>query len=166
MGAGTPGGPLAGEAARAHAIAALRRAILSGDLAPGQRLVEQELAATLGVTHSAASQTVAQLIRHGLVVAAPGADARQRVLRLTPAAESLLPALELEWTAATAAARAFEAELPYPLSRLIADALAALDGRPMRDRIAGEIDRINAAAGPRDPQVPANQDDPADPDPA
>src|SRR5580658_9503610 len=50
MAAGTPERPRAGEAARAHALAALRKAILSGDFAPGQRLVEEELAATLGVT--------------------------------------------------------------------------------------------------------------------
>lgn len=119
-----------------------------------------DLAAMLGVTHSAASQTVAQLVRQGLVVAAPGADARQRILRLTAKAESLLPALDLEWTATTAATSAFEAELRYPLSRLITEALAALDGRPMRDRIAAEIDRLTAVTGPVDPAV-----DPA-PDPA
>src|SRR5947209_12111267 len=43
MSAETPGGPRAGEAARTHAFAALRQAILSGDIAPGQRLVEEEL---------------------------------------------------------------------------------------------------------------------------
>src|ERR1700722_13851132 len=50
MPAATPGGPQAGEAARAHAFAAIRQAILSGDLAPGRRLVEEDLASSLGVT--------------------------------------------------------------------------------------------------------------------
>src|SRR5215469_10287540 len=50
MSRATPGGPQTGEPARAHAIAALRQAILSGDVAPGQRLVEEELAAMLVVT--------------------------------------------------------------------------------------------------------------------
>ncbi|MDX6353208.1 MAG: hypothetical protein QOF98_111 [Streptomyces sp.] len=108
----------------------------------------RELATTLGVTHTAASQTVAQLVRQDLVVLAPGADARQRIVRLTPKAESLLPILEREWAATTAAARAFEAELSYPLGRLITEALAALDRRPMRDRIAAELDRLGADPDP------------------
>ena len=57
------------------------------------------------MTHSAANQTVAQMAMSNLVVLAPGADARQRVVRLTPAAEQLLPVPEAEW-AATAAAPA------------------------------------------------------------
>jgi DNA-binding GntR family transcriptional regulator len=36
---------LAGEEGRQHAVARLRQAIVTGDMAPGQRLVEEELAA-------------------------------------------------------------------------------------------------------------------------
>lgn len=107
----------------------------------------RDLARSLGVTHSAASQTVAQMARRGLVTLAPGADARQRIVRLTPKAVALLPALEREWAATAAAARAFEAELPYPLSGpggLIQEALAALERRPMRERITAEL----AGTGP------------------
>lgn len=110
-------------------------------LAAAGPAVIRDLARTLGVTHSAASQTVAQMAKQRLVVLTPGADARQRIVRLTPRAEALLPALDAEWTATTAAARAFEDELPYPLSRLIGEALDALAARPMRDRIAAELGR-------------------------
>lgn len=96
----------------------------------------RDLAAAIGVTHSAASQTVAHMAKAGLVTLSPGADARQRIVTATPEAERLLPVLDAEWTATTTAARALEAELPYPLSRLIDETLAALDRRPMRDRIA------------------------------
>jgi len=96
----------------------------------------REVARAIGVTHSAASQTVAQMAKEDLVVLTPGADARQRIVRLTPAAERLLPVLEAEWAATTAAARALEAELPFPLSRLVDEALDALRRRPMRQRIA------------------------------
>jgi DNA-binding MarR family transcriptional regulator len=107
----------------------------------------RELAAALGVTHSAASQTVARMAGQGLVELAPGdEDGRQRIVRLTPAARELLPALETEWTATLAAARALEAELPYPLSRLVDEALAALRRRPMSDRIAAELPAGAAAA--------------------
>ncbi|WP_446209644.1 MarR family winged helix-turn-helix transcriptional regulator [Micromonospora sp. IBSANI012] len=94
------------------------------------------LAEATGVTHSAASQTVAQLAKAGLVTLSPGADARQRIAHLTPRAESLLPVLDAESAATTAAARRFEAELSYPLSRLVDEALAALGRRSMRQRIA------------------------------
>jgi DNA-binding MarR family transcriptional regulator len=125
----------------------------------------RELAATLGVTHSAASQTVAQLVREELVVLAPGADARQRIVRLTPKAASLLPTLEREWAATTAAAAAFEAELSYPLGRLITEALAALDRRPMRDRIAAELDRLGADPGSASADGPPDGTPEATPDP-
>ncbi|MEV6422196.1 MarR family transcriptional regulator [Streptomyces sp. NPDC051662] len=103
--------------------------------APGPCSI-RELAQATGVTHSAASQTVAQMAKDGLVVLAPGDDARRRMVRLTPRAEELLPALNAEWEATSAAAAEFEAELPYSLSRLIGEALEALDRRPMRQRIA------------------------------
>ncbi|MFK4600004.1 MarR family transcriptional regulator [Streptomyces pristinaespiralis] len=96
----------------------------------------QDLARATGVTHSAASQTVAQLVREGLATVGPGSDGRRRIATLTAEAESLMPALDAEWQATAAAAAAFEAELPYPLSRLIGEALEALRRRPMRDRIA------------------------------
>ncbi|MFF7247063.1 MarR family winged helix-turn-helix transcriptional regulator [Embleya sp. NPDC008237] len=99
----------------------------------------RDLAAAIGVTHSAASQTVAHMVKAGLVTLTPGADARQRIVAVTSEAERLLPILDAEWAATTAAARAFEAELPYPLSHLIEDALTALVHRPMRDRIADEL---------------------------
>ncbi|ATW51831.1 MarR family winged helix-turn-helix transcriptional regulator [Streptomyces peucetius] len=95
----------------------------------------QELAAATAVTHSAASQTVAQLVREGLVTVGPGSDGRRRIASLTARAESLLPVLDAEWRATAAAAAAFEAELSFPLSELIGEALEALRRRPMHKRI-------------------------------
>ncbi|WP_371871428.1 hypothetical protein [Phytohabitans rumicis] len=42
------------------------------------------LAGAVGVTHSAASQTVAQMAKAGYVTLEPGTDARQRIVHLTP----------------------------------------------------------------------------------
>jgi DNA-binding MarR family transcriptional regulator len=100
----------------------------------------RDLGRAIGVTHSAASQTVAQLAKEGLVTLTPGADARQRIVRLTARAESLMPLLDKEWAATSAAAAELEAELSYPLSRLVDEALESLSRRPMRDRIAGAVD--------------------------
>ncbi|MFF1417884.1 MarR family transcriptional regulator [Streptomyces sp. NPDC058280] len=105
--------------------------------APGPCSI-RDLALATGVTHSAASQTVARMAKAGLVALTAGEDARHRMVRLTPGAEELLPALDAEWTATAAAATAFEAELPYSLSRLIGEALEALDRRSMRQRIADQ----------------------------
>jgi DNA-binding GntR family transcriptional regulator len=80
MAARTPGGPLAGEAARVHAFGVLRQAILSGDLAPGQRLVEEELAGTLGVTRQSLRAALLDLTADGLVERIPNRGARVRVV--------------------------------------------------------------------------------------
>jgi DNA-binding MarR family transcriptional regulator len=95
----------------------------------------RDLARAVGVTHSAASQTVAQLSRAGLVTLSPGADARQRIVTLTDRARDLLPLIEAEWAATTAAMRELDAELPMPLGDLLLAVRAALARRPFRDRI-------------------------------
>ncbi|HYK30000.1 MAG TPA: MarR family transcriptional regulator, partial [Streptosporangiaceae bacterium] len=79
----------------------------------------RDLAAAIGVTHSAASQTVAQMAERGLVVLKPGEDARQRVVQLTSKARALLPKIEAEWAATASAAAEMDAELPFPLAEMI-----------------------------------------------
>jgi DNA-binding MarR family transcriptional regulator len=96
----------------------------------------RHIAERLGVTHSAASQTVAEMERRGLLELRPGADARQRLVRLTAKTRRLLPAIDAEWDATDMASAALDAELPYPLSTLIDDLAAALERRRFRDRIA------------------------------
>ncbi|MGM1063740.1 MarR family winged helix-turn-helix transcriptional regulator [Saccharothrix sp. Mg75] len=95
----------------------------------------RDLATTIGVTHSAISQTVNQMHRDGLVELHPGDDARHRIVHLTDHATAILPTLDAEWHATTAAARQLDAELPHPLSDLVDAALHALRQRPMRDRV-------------------------------
>jgi DNA-binding GntR family transcriptional regulator len=70
----------AGELARAHAFATLRQAILSGDVAPGQRLVEEELAGSLGVTRQSLRSALLDLTTEGLVERIPNRGARVRVI--------------------------------------------------------------------------------------
>ncbi|QTR06531.1 MarR family transcriptional regulator, partial [Saccharothrix algeriensis] len=59
----------------------------------------RDLATTIGVTHSALSQTANQMRRDGLVELHPGADARQRVVHLTERTKTLLPTVNAEWDA-------------------------------------------------------------------
>ena len=96
----------------------------------------RDLARAVSVTHSAASQTVAQMRRCGLVAFEAGDDARQRIVRLTPKAQALVPILDAEWAATAAAATELDAELPFPLSDLLIAVAQALERRPFRQRIA------------------------------
>ncbi len=96
----------------------------------------RDLAAEVGVTHSAASQTVAQMARQDLVSLKPGRDARQRIVSLTEKTRRLMPTLEAEWAATQAAAEQLEAELPYPLREVLVAAVEALERKSLRDRIA------------------------------
>ncbi|UOZ09294.1 MULTISPECIES: MarR family winged helix-turn-helix transcriptional regulator [unclassified Amycolatopsis] len=98
-------------------------------------LAIRDLAAELRVTHSAASQTVAQMSRAGLVTLEPGADARQRIISLTDRARDVLPLVEAEWAATNEAWDALEAELPHSLRALLDAIVEALDRKPFRERI-------------------------------
>jgi DNA-binding MarR family transcriptional regulator len=106
----------------------------------------RDIAAATGVTHSAASQTVAKMVRAGLVTTSPGTDARTRAVSLTPLARELLPTLAAEYAATAAAASALEAELSMPLSVLLDEVFEALERRPMRDRVADAATRRSHAA--------------------
>jgi DNA-binding MarR family transcriptional regulator len=94
-----------------------------------------DLARAIGVTHSAASQTVAQMASRGFVTLKPGEDARQRVVHLTAKARDLLPKIEAEWAATASAAAEMDAELPFPLAELVPAIAIALQRRPFRQRI-------------------------------
>ena len=93
------------------------------------------LAARTGVTHSAASQTVAQMVERGLVSLQTGQDARERIVALTPAGENLVPQLEAFWRATESAARTLDDDLGQPLAGVLAAALDALDRRSFTDRL-------------------------------
>jgi DNA-binding MarR family transcriptional regulator len=105
----------------------------------------RDLAAAIGVTHSAASQTVAQMCNRGFVAIGPGSDARQRVVHLTAKARELLPQIEAEWAATDSARAEMDAELPVPLAEMASALAAALARRPFRQRI---IDSPWARANP------------------
>lgn len=89
-----------------------------------------------GITHSAVSQTVAQMVKDRLVKLHAGEDARERIAALTPLARRMLPALERQWDATGSASYELESELSAPLSAVIGEALDALARRPFSERIA------------------------------
>ena len=99
----------------------------------------RELSEALDATHSATSQTVAAMRSAGYVRTAPGADARTREVQLTEKAEALVPFLEQEWRATEAAVAELDAEVPYPMTRVVADLEQALARRCFADRIAERL---------------------------
>ncbi|MGZ3184467.1 MAG: MarR family winged helix-turn-helix transcriptional regulator [Telluria sp.] len=94
-----------------------------------------ELAEAAGITQPAATQTVGLMHKDGLLSIEPGADARRKLVRLSPAGRALVPELERCWRVTNAASAALEAELGYPLSRLVDEAIAALEQQPFSVRL-------------------------------
>jgi DNA-binding MarR family transcriptional regulator len=102
----------------------------------------RDIARHAQITHSAVSQTVAEMRASGLVEAAAGADAREHVVRLTAKATRIVPRLRSIWVATNNAVERLDKELPYPLTSLLADTIANLDQRSFEDRIQSEQDQL------------------------
>lgn len=99
-----------------------------------------QLSRSLGLTHSALSQTVAQMRRAGLVTSTVGpGDGRTRTVTLTAPGRELVPLLEAEWRATEAAVRELDDALAVPLSRVAVDLAAQLEARSFRDRIEDHL---------------------------
>jgi DNA-binding MarR family transcriptional regulator len=95
----------------------------------------RDLAARTGVSHSAASQTIAQMAQRGLVIIQAGEDARERIVALGAAAEAFMPRLEQRWAATEAAARSLDDDLGLSLEDVLVRTLAALERRSFPERI-------------------------------
>ena len=89
-----------------------------------------------GVSHSAASQTVSQMLERDLVALTSGTDARERIVALTDTARAMIPRLERLWAATETAARSLDDELGLSLPDILARTLALLDRKPFADRLA------------------------------
>lgn len=89
-----------------------------------------------GVSHSAVSQTITQMAARGWVSLEAGADARERIVTLTPFTMERLPRLEQCWAATDAASRSLDEDLGQPFADILIRALEALERRPLADRLA------------------------------
>jgi DNA-binding MarR family transcriptional regulator len=104
-------------------------------LAGGGSLTIKTIAAASGVSHSAASQTVSRMAAENLVEWEVGADARQRMIRLSGKGRDLLPTLRVQWRRTASAALELEREIALPLAQAVARAIAALEAKPFGDRV-------------------------------
>lgn len=99
----------------------------------------RELADAVQRTHSAMSQKIAAMKAAGLVTTTTGVDARSKKITLTETATALVGRLAAEWRATEAAIAELEAEVPYPLNRVVGDLEAALARKSFHDRIAERL---------------------------
>ncbi|GAA3834662.1 GntR family transcriptional regulator [Streptomyces phyllanthi] len=155
--------PGTGEQAKQLALAKLRQAILQGEMAPAQRLVENELAEQFGVTRASVRAALIDLASEGLVERIPNRGSRVRVVTVEEAVAITECRMVLEGLcAAKAAVEASEEQLERLTGLGEAMSKAVADGEPvtyselnreLHDRIlefsgqqvaVGLLDRLNA----------------------
>ena len=148
--------PVAGAAGRRLAGERLRLAILAGDVAPGQRLVEEELAAMLGVTRASLRAALFDLTSEGLVERIPNRGARVRVITLDEAVAITECRMTLEGLCAAKAAERVTARDAARLRQLGEEMERSVaDGEPLKysalnhelHRLVREISGQAVAAG-------------------
>jgi hypothetical protein len=85
-------------------------------------------------------------------ITASDSDARQRLVRLSDHGVSLLGRLQDCWERTRQAADSLDADLPYPLSLCLREAIEALHKRPFGERIRDARHPRPDAATPPDPE--------------
>ncbi|MFD5873964.1 GntR family transcriptional regulator [Streptomyces sp. NPDC060322] len=121
-------GPTSGEQARQLALTHLRQAILRGEMAPAQRLVENELAEQFGVTRASVRAALIELESEGLVERIRNRGSRVRVVSVDEAVAITECRMALEGLCAAKAAVVADDE---QLDRLTAV------GEAMAEAVAG-----------------------------
>ncbi|MGY0064211.1 GntR family transcriptional regulator [Streptomyces sp. LZ34] len=124
--------PSTGEQAKQHALAQLRQAILRGEMAPAQRLVENELAEQFGVTRASIRAALIDLEGQGLVERIRNRGSRVRAVTVEEAVAITECRMVLEGLCAAKAAVAASDEQLAELTELgTAMTKAVADGEPV-----------------------------------
>jgi DNA-binding GntR family transcriptional regulator len=124
--------PSTGEQAKQLALTRLRQAILHGDMAPAQRLVENELAEQFGVTRASIRAALIDLEAQGLVERIRNRGSRVRVVTVDEAVAITECRMVLEGLcAAKAAVAADDGQLAELTELGTAMTKAVADGEPM-----------------------------------
>lgn len=117
---------------RERARAVIRTAIASGELAPGEQIVEAAIAARIGVSRSPVREALRELEQHGLVVSVPNRGTFVVEITAEDAQEIVLLRAALEGLAA----------------RLATDAMGRRDRRVL-EAIVERMERLARDAGSR-----------------
>jgi DNA-binding GntR family transcriptional regulator len=127
------GSPQEGAAGTQVAARALRDAFTRGDLAPGQRLVEGDLAEAYGVTRASVRAALIDLTAEGLVERIPNRGARVRVVSVAEAVAITECRMVLEGLCASRAAeRATDEDIDALTLIGVQMRLAVAEGEPMK----------------------------------
>ena len=131
---------------RDQVTAEIRRLIISGELAQGERLVEDRLAARLGVSRNPVRESIRVLAAEGFVLVIPRIGAT--VARLSPAeAEELFDVrMAIEGLAARLAARKRTPETAARLRLVLDSAREAVEGGRL-ERVADLNTAFHLAVG-------------------
>jgi DNA-binding GntR family transcriptional regulator len=125
---------------RAQALAILRAQILSGGIAPGERLNEVQLAAEIGVSRGTLREAIRTLEQDGLLVSVAHKGSHLRRFTAREAEELQETRLSLEVTAAIRVAHGWNAMIERVLEERLASLAQAVDGgRPFPDRLAADL---------------------------
>jgi DNA-binding GntR family transcriptional regulator len=129
-------------ATRADLTKILRDAIVSGEYAPNQRLIEADLSATYGASRAAVRTALLELGAEGLVDRLPNRGSRVRAIPLAEAIEILEVRMSLEGLcAAKAAENITDAEIAE-FAKLRADILTASESDLFEySRLNQQLDR-------------------------
>ena len=100
------------------------------------------IAIATGVSQPAATQTINEMKKLGLVEQALGDDRRHHLLRLTAKGHELAMQLARTWKAVDRAAQRLDEELPCGLELVVASALAALQRQGFADRILAQMESV------------------------
>jgi DNA-binding MarR family transcriptional regulator len=104
----------------------------------------RRISQTSGLTHSAISQTVSEMLKHGLVESRAGTDGRERIISFSPAGEALLPRLNAVWRAIWEASDEISQEAGTSLPEVLGRTIEVVTALPFRERISR---RLGAGAG-------------------
>ena len=125
--------PVSGAQGRRLAGEWLRRAILAGDMAPGQRLVEEELAGLIGVTRASVRAALFDLAADGLAERIPNRGARVRAVTVAEAVAITECRMALEGLCAAKAAERVTGPQADRLRQLGGELQRAVaDGEPLK----------------------------------
>lgn len=95
-----------------------------------------DIAALAKLTQPAATQTIALMLKDGIVRADSGEkDGRKKVISLTEHGLEMIPALQQCWNATAQAAQSIEDELPHSLTHTLELAIKALENKSFDLRI-------------------------------
>lgn len=102
----------------------------------------RDIADATSLTHSAASQTVAQMARDALVTTRPGtADRRERLIELTEKARDMLPQLRRCWSAMDDALVSLSPRSGPQLEDSLRTAIGAVEEHSFFDRVVAVLER-------------------------